>query len=35
VKTVRFSKIVEAAGKPEPYTLWLPPEEDRRFQSAI
>jgi hypothetical protein len=35
VKTVRFTKIVEESGKPELYTLWVPPEKDRRLQSAL
>jgi hypothetical protein len=35
VQTVRFTKIVDEIGKPEPYTLWLPPEKDRQFQAAI
>jgi hypothetical protein len=35
VKTVRFTKLVEEVGTPEPYTLWLPPEKDHDFQSAI
>lgn len=35
MKTVRFTKIVEKLGTPEPYTLWLPPEKDRDFQAAI
>jgi hypothetical protein len=34
-KTVRFTKIVEAAGKPEPYTLWTDPARDSDFQKAI
>jgi hypothetical protein len=35
VKTVRFADVVEAAGKPEPYTLWQKPASDRHFQSAL
>ena len=35
VKTVRFADAVEAAGKPEPYTLWQKPAADRHFQSAL
>ena len=35
VKTVRFSDVVETAGKPEPYTLWQKPTADRHFQSAL
>lgn len=34
-KTVHFSQIVEKCGKPEPYTLWLAPEKDGRFQAAL
>ena len=34
-KTVRFSEVVEEAGKPEPYTLWQKPATDRHFQSAL
>lgn len=32
---MRFSKIVEKIGKPEPYTLWLPPEKDSRLKAAL
>jgi hypothetical protein len=35
VKTVRFADIVDAAGEPEPYTLWQKPTADRHFQSAV
>lgn len=35
MKTVRFSKVVQESGTPEPYTLWLPPERDRPFQAAV
>ena len=35
VKTNRFSAVVEAAGKPEVYTLWQKPATDRRLQSLI
>ena len=35
VKTVRFSAVVEAAGRPEVYTLWQKPATDRRFQSML
>jgi hypothetical protein len=35
VKTVRFAQVVETAGKPEVYTLWLKPTADRHFQSLI
>jgi hypothetical protein len=35
VKTVRFADVVAKAGKPEPYTLWQKPSQDRPLQSAI
>ncbi len=35
VKAVRFSQVVERAGKPEVYTLWQKPAADRHFQSQI
>ena len=34
-KTVRFADIVDNAGSPEPYTLWLKPTADKHFQSAL
>jgi hypothetical protein len=34
-KTTRFADIVERAGKPEPYTLWQKPAQDRHLQSEI
>jgi hypothetical protein len=34
-KTKRFADIVEAAGKPEVYTLWQKPTQDRHLQSEI
>jgi hypothetical protein len=34
-KTARFADIVERAGKPEPYTLWQKPAQDRHLQSEI
>ena len=34
-KTTRFADVVESAGKPEPYTLWQKPAQDRRLQSEI
>jgi hypothetical protein len=34
-KTARFADIVERSGKPEPYTLWQKPAQDRRLQSEI
>jgi hypothetical protein len=33
--TTRFADIVERAGKPEPYTLWQKPAQDRHLQSEI
>ena len=35
VKTVRFAMVVEKAGKPQPYTLWQKPAQDRHLQSEI
>ena len=35
VKTARFAKVVEKAGKPEVYTLWQKPARDRHLQSEI
>jgi hypothetical protein len=35
VKTVRFSEVVEKAGPPEAYTLWVKPKADRHFQSLL
>ena len=34
-KTARFAQIVEKAGKPEVYTLWQKPAQDRHLQSEI
>ena len=34
-KTTRFSDVIQAAGKPEPYTLWQKPAQDRHLQSEI
>jgi len=34
-KTARFSRIVEQAGHPEPYTLWQDPAKDPEFQKAL
>ena len=34
-KTKRFADVVEAAGKPEVYTLWQKPAQDRQLQSEI
>jgi hypothetical protein len=33
--TVRFSKIVEAAGKPDVHVLWIDPAKDSVLQKAI
>jgi hypothetical protein len=33
--TVRFSKIVEAAGKPDIHVLWIDPSKDSVLQKAI
>ena len=35
VKTARFAQVVEKAGKPEVYTLWQKPSQDRHLQSQI
>lgn len=35
VKTVRFADVVEKAGTPEVYTLWVKPKADRHFQSLL
>ena len=35
IKTVRFADVVEKAGKPEVYTLWQKPAQDRHLQSMI
>jgi len=34
-KTARFAQVVEKAGKPEVYTLWQKPAQDRHLQSEI
>ncbi|HEV3243789.1 MAG TPA: hypothetical protein VGZ31_05200 [Chthoniobacterales bacterium] len=34
-KTKRFADVVEAAGKPQVYTLWQKPAQDRHLQSEI
>ena len=34
-KTKRFADIVDDAGKPEVYTLWQKPAQDRHLQSEI
>jgi hypothetical protein len=35
VKTARFAQVVEKAGRPEVYTLWQKPAQDRHLQSEI
>jgi hypothetical protein len=35
VKTIRFTDVVEKAGSPEVYTLWMKPKADRHFQTLI
>ncbi|MDP9291189.1 MAG: hypothetical protein M3O82_02360 [Verrucomicrobiota bacterium] len=35
MKSIRFSKVVEASGEPEPYTLWQDPTKDKSFQTAL
>jgi hypothetical protein len=35
VKTARFAQVVEKCGKPEVYTLWQKPRQDRHLQSQI
>lgn len=35
MKSARFATLVERAGAPSPYLLWVPPEKDRTLQSAI
>jgi hypothetical protein len=34
-KTKRFADVVKAAGKPDVYTLWQKPSQDRHLQSEI
>jgi hypothetical protein len=34
-KTIRFADVVDNAGKPEVYTLWMKPASDKHFQSMI
>ena len=34
-KTVRFAEVVQKAGAPEVYTLWLKPAKDPKFQSFL
>jgi hypothetical protein len=35
VQTARFAQVVEKCGKPEVYTLWQKPAQDRHLQSQI
>ena len=35
MSTVRFSKIIEAAGKPVVHVLWIDPAKDRILKKAI
>jgi hypothetical protein len=35
IKTARFSQIIESCGKPEVYTLWQKPSDDRHLQGQI
>ncbi len=35
MKTARFTQVVEKCGKPEVYTLWQKPAQDRQLQSQI
>lgn len=35
VKTVRFAEVVEKAGPPAVYTLWVNPKSDRQFQTLV
>jgi hypothetical protein len=35
VKTVRFVEVAEKAGKPQTYTLWQKPAQDRHLQLQI
>ena len=34
-KTKRFADVVESGGKPDVYTLWHKPAQDRHLQSEI
>jgi hypothetical protein len=34
VKTIRFTQVVQRAGRPEVHTLWLPPEKDPELKRA-
>jgi hypothetical protein len=35
VKTARFAQVVDQCGRPEVYTLWQKPAQDRHLQSRI
>jgi hypothetical protein len=35
VKTARFAEVVEKCGRPDVYTLWQKPAQDRHLQSQI
>ncbi len=35
IKTARFAEVVKKAGKPEVYTLWQKPAQNRHLQSMI
>lgn len=35
MSTVRFSQLVEEAGRPAVHALWTAPEQDRAFQAAV
>ena len=35
VKTARFAQVLEKARKPDVYTLWQKPAQDRHLQSQI
>jgi hypothetical protein len=35
VKTARFAQVIEKCGRPEVYTLWQKPAQDRHLQSQI
>ncbi len=35
MKTVRFAKVVQKAGKPEVYLLWAAPGKDPEFKKAL
>ncbi len=34
-KSIRFSQVVEKAGRPESYTLWAKPDQDKVFASLL